>query len=388
MPMFIDAAGAQQQVELSPSLFREAHRAGLSARAYINQTYQTAAGQPSAFEQFCASEGLIAGSNGAFGIRPSTLESILEPKAGVITKEDVPASRILFPIFTMAAVENKLRDRDYGAVALFEGNAAVVDTIDQEMFQRPVLDFSKPEQARSKPIAQLSEPASLLSITASDKSWRITGTSLGMEIADQALKATTLDLVVLAFTRQAEVEGLERVEQKLLAFLQGDSDLDMAALSGSNVQTAQSYDSSVTVSGTLSQKAWVSWFFNKSRKRQINTVITDFAGALAIQNRTGRPTVQGDNGTSKRIEVTEEIINPQWPDRVRIMITMDPNWPANTILGFDRRYGYHVVNSTFLNYQAAEAYAIRRSTKYRIDSGSIAYRLFDEAWDVLSLVAS
>ena len=73
-----------------------------------------------------------------------------------------------------------------------------------------------------------------------------------------------------------------------------------------------------------------------------------------------------------------------WPDTVKILITMDPNFPANTVLGFDAGYGYHVVNSTVLNYSAAEAYAMRRSTKYRVDTGMIAYRLFDEAWSVLT----
>lgn len=35
--------------------------------------------------------------------------------------------------------------------------------------------------------------------------------------------------------RQAEVEELERIEQQMLAFLNGDTDLDMSALSSVDV---------------------------------------------------------------------------------------------------------------------------------------------------------
>jgi hypothetical protein len=187
--------------------------------------------------------------------------------------------------------------------------------------------------------------------------------------------------------RQAEEEAMERIEDQLLNFLNGDADLDMVALAsvpGAVKNAKTNYDASLTA-GKLSQTAWVGWLFNNSRKRRIDTVITDLAGALAIENRSGRPTVQGDNATSKRIDTLESVINPTWPDRVEVIISQDPNWPANTIVGFDSRYGYHVVTSTSMSYSAMEEFAIRRSTKMRIDSGSIAYRLYDDAWSVLTL---
>jgi hypothetical protein len=208
-----------------------------------------------------------------------------------------------------------------------------------------------------------------------------------MEISDEAAAATSLDIVSLSMTRQAEVESLERIEQQLLAFLNGDTDLDMLALStvtGAVKNAKADLDTSLTVAGTLSQKAWVNWLFYGSRVRRIDTVITDLAGALAIENRSGRPNVLGDNGTSKRIDTLENVVNPTWPDQVDVIISQDPNWPANTIVGFDSRYAYHIVNSTTLSYTAMEQFAIRRSTKMRIDNGSIAYRLFDDAWQVLT----
>lgn len=394
MASFIDAQGLTQQVELTPAFYRAAAEAKLSAEQYLNQQYPTRAGDPTAFEQLCASEGLFVGKNTKFGIRPASMSAILNGtprmEAGSIVRDAVPTSRILFPAFTMSAIEDKLRSNDYGVVAQFNAMAASIDTIANERFERPILNFDKPEAARSKAIAQLSEPATMLSITSSDKSWRITGKSIGLEISDQALQNTPLDLVTLAMTRQYETEMVEEVEQSFLAFLNGDADIDMAALStvSGAVKTAEELDSTLSANGTLSQKAWVNWLFNGNRQRTITHVITDLAGALAIENRSGRPTVQTDNATSKRIDTGMNIVNPAWPDQVQVFITQDPNWPSNVVLGLDTRYGYAVVNSSVLNYEAAESYAMRRSTKYRVDRGMIAYRLFDSAWSVLSLTAS
>lgn len=387
MASFIDNTGATQQLTITPQDYQRAAERNLTLRQMINVDHPTRAGDPDAWTQVCASEGMYVGRNSAYGIAPATMRAVIEGvprlEAGVIVKDQIPTSRILFPMFQMAALEDKLRNSDYGILSLFNSAAAVVDTINQERFERPILNYSRPEGARSKPVTQLSEPASMLSITASDKSWRITGTSIGMEISDQAL-GIGLDLVNLAMTRQAETEMQEKVEQIMLSFLNGDTDLDMAALSTvpGAVSTAVSLDSAATTG--ITQKAWVKWLFNNSRKRKITHVICNLDTALAIENRTGRPTVQKDNATSKRIDTLESIINPMWPDTVKVLITMDPNFPANTILGFDAGYGYHVVNSTVLNYSAAEAYAMRRSTKYRVDTGMLAYRLFDEAWAVMT----
>lgn len=388
MASFIDADGKTQQVELSPSIYRQASERGMSAQQMLNIDHPTRHGDAPCFAQMCASEGMFITRDNNYAIAPPTMDSILNGRpyleAGSIVKDAVPASRILFPMFQMAAMEDKLRNTDYGMMSMFYGAAAVVDTINNDRFERPILNFTKPEGARSKAIAQLSEPASMLSITASDKSYRITGDSLGMEISDQAVASTSLDLVTMAMVRQAEMEAQEKIERYMLNFLNGDVDLDMVALSAVSgaVTTALSFDAAATAG--ITQKSWVKWLFNNSRKRKITHVICDLDSALAIEARTGRPVVVGDNATSKRIDTLENIINPMWPDQVKVLITMDPNFPAKTVLGFDASYGYHVVNSSILNYSAAEAYAMRRSTKYRVDTGMIAYRLFDDAWSCLT----
>jgi len=350
--------------------------------ARLNELYPTAEGQPTAAQQLYHRLGVTKK-----GLKLQAALDGISFNAGAVTEESQVSGRLAVMAYLMDTIEDKLLSSDYGISALFNRKAASIDTIPGTKFDRPILNYDRPEAARSKPIAQLSEPASMLTLTTSDKSFKVSGTSIGMEISDEAAAATSLALVSLSMGRQAEVESLERIERQLLAFLNGDVDYDMAALAtiSGAVKTAKSLDAAITVAGNLTQTAWVSWLFLNSRSRKIDTVITDFKGALAIQNRTGRPIVTGDNGTSKRIDTLDMVVNPTWPDQVDVIISQDPNWPANTLVGFDSRYGYQIVSSTSLSYKATEEYAMRRSQKLRVDSGSASFRLFDEAWAVLTL---
>lgn len=372
------------QVPVTMALMAEAKEGGYKhIPAMLNAKHPTAKGQPTAAQQVYAQLGA-----GMKGVKLNYVLNGLGISAGAATEDGSIAGRLLSLPYLMDYIENKLVSSDYGIQALFNRKAAQVDSIPNTKFDRPILNYARPEAARSRSIAQLGEPTSILTLTTSDKSWKIPGSAIGMEISDEAAAVTSLDLVALSMARQAEVEALERVEDQLLSFLNGDTDLDMAALStvtGAVKNAKSDFDSTLTVAGTISQKAWVNWLFYGSRVRQIDTVITDLAGALAIENRIGRPVVVGDNSTSKRIDTLENVVNPSWPDQVDIIISQDPSWPASTVVGFDSRYAYHVVNSTTLNYSATEQFAIRRSTKIRVDSGSIAYRLFDDAWQVLTL---
>ena len=376
-----DATGAVNQVEIDLPLFGRAEASGHAhGLRELDATIQTNPDQPTPSQQIYSQLGLN---------RPGiTMKAALNMSAyqGASTQDGSVTGRLVVQAYLMDAIENSLRASDYGIVGLFARKAAATDSITGTKFDRPILDFTRPAAGRSKPIAQLSEPTRMLLLTTSGKSYSIPGTAIGIEYSDQAAANVSLPIVSLSMNRQAEEEAAERIEQQMLAFVNGDVDVDMAALSGTSVQNAKAdYDATITVAGTLTQKAWVGWLFNKSRSRKIDTVITNFAGAMAIENRAGRPNINGDNGTTKRIDTLESIVNPTWPDRVDVIISQDPAWPANKIVGFDSRYGYHLVNSTSMAYSGIEAFAIKRSTKMRIDSGSISYRLFDDAWTCLTL---
>lgn len=345
------------------------------ALAMYNAEIYTGEGQPTVAQQVYAQMGFGTG-------RP--MADVLEGKflAGAVTNDGAVAGRLAVQAYLMDSVEDKLRANDYGIVGVFNRKAATVLSVNSTKMDMPQFNYSKAEAGKARAIAQLSEPASMLSITVSDKSYKIAATSIGMEISDEASRQLNVDLVALAMTRQAEEAAVAYAEEAYLAMLNGDADVGQSALPS---VTAQSFDSTIVAAGNLTQKAWVKWLFANSRARRIDTVITDLAGAMAIEARSGRPVVTGDNATSKRIDTLESVINPTWPDRVDVIISQDANWPANTLVGFDSRYGYLVATSSMLSYNAVEQYAMRRSTKVRVDTGMLSFRLYDQAWSVMTL---
>jgi hypothetical protein len=391
MASFIDDTGATQQVELNVGMYRVAADNNLSFEQFINRQHP-ATKNGRAFDQLLASEGLFVRGNKDIGLRAATMDEVLNGRpsmsAGVIVKEAVPASRILFPAAILAAIEDKLVADMTMTPDAFDHMVAISDVISTDRWERPILNFSKPEAARSQGIAQLALPNSMLTITASQISRAIPTRSLGMEVSDQALKATTLDLVSLALARQRAVERNERSYEYILSLLNGDPDMEMPALStiANKVKKAKDFDASITTAGVLSQTAWINYLYNNAARRTITYVITDITGALAIENRVGKPTVQTDNPTSPRINSGMVVANPMWPTSVKVFIMPpDSGWPANTILGLDARYGVHRVSSSSASYEAIENYVLKRSTAMRFDSGQVVERLFDDAFDVLTL---
>jgi hypothetical protein len=387
--VFIDAQGKNQAIDLGLHTYKEAADAGQTVPQYLATQFPTdAAKHGSPFEQLCEQTGIFVKGNKEFGIRPSTVGEVLNPKqdAAAITKEGVPASRILFPAVILGVIEDKLATDLKTSVAGLDMMIAVDDSIASDKFERPVLNFSNPEAARSAPVGQLALPQSMLTITASDVARKIPSWAIGMEISEQAQRSTTLDLVGLAVGRQAAVESNEKAYAYILSFLNGDTDYAIAALSSiaGKVVAASTLDADATA-GKLTQTAWIKWLARNAHKRTIDLVVTDLAGAMAIENRVGKPTNQNDNPNSPRIDTLMQVVNPSWTSTVKIFLTNDVNWPAGTIMGMDTRYAVHRVKSLTAEYSAIEQFVLKRSTAMRVDKGELLYRLFDEAFEVLTL---
>ncbi len=392
MAKIIDASGAQAEVPFTMGTYQAAAEAGLSVRQYVNQTYPTRAEDGSAFSQILASEGIYFRSDAANGIQSTRLSAVLDGSsslsASAITRDSTPTSRIIWPAAIMSAVEDKLVGDLTMSSNAFNAMLAVDDSIQGDKFDRPVLNFTKPEAARSNGISQLALPNSMMTVTVSEVSRRIPTFALGMEVSDQATQNVTIDLIALGMARQIAVERAERADGYLLSMLQGDADQAMGALSAisNKVVNAVTLDATLSTAGTLSQKAWMAWLIKNGRKRRITHVITDLAGALAIENRTGKPTVQTDDPTSTRINTLHNIMNKTWGDSVQVYITEDANWPANTIMGLDKSSAMMRVKSLSADYSATEAYVMKRSSAMRVDFGEIVYRLFDEAFECLTML--
>lgn len=385
MPKFIDQNGATQEVQLDVSVYREAANAGMSVPNYLAKQYPTdEAKYGTVFEQMLAAQGLFVRADRRYGIKPPTMAEIFEGsavmQAGTVVREASPASRIMFPAVIIEAVEDGLKADTGSYLKLFDEMIAIDYSIAGSKYEQPVLNYSKPEAARSQGISQLALPASMLSITVSDVARKIPTMSLGMEISAEAMQASSLDLVTLAIRRQAETERLARVDEYLAAVVAGDADMGQAAIT----PVTQTTLDAAPVSGAMTHKAWVKWLRTNWRLRRLDYVMCDLATSLKIENRTGKPTIQTDDPKSPRINPVSDIINPAWQN-VKIFLMEDGTIAADKILGIDSRYALARARNIQADYAAVEEFVLRKSRAMRFDFGEIVYRLFPEASEVFSI---
>jgi len=400
MASFLDSAGAQHQVTPSLEWYQAAAAANMSLEQWVNTEYQTDANtHGSAYHQILASEGIVLKPNKVYGLRSNTMAQIEKGaavNAAALVKDSdfsSAALRVLFPSAVLSAVEDRLTADLNMTANAFDRLVAFNDVIQGDKYERPLLNYSKPESARSQAVAQLAEPNVMLSITAASYSRTIPTLSIGMLVAQQAAQNTTLDLVAMALARQVATERMLRAREYFLLMLNGDPDLKgegpgsgtisaiiEARQSGSTQMV--NIDSAATTG--ITQKGWMKWLYREGTRRVIDWVVTDMDGALALENRAGKPVVVGDNPTSTRIDSVLNVGNPTWRSNVNVFITDDPAWPAKTVLGFDSRYAIARVTSSTIQYSAVEEYVMRRAKGLRIDFGEIAYRLHDDAFDVFT----
>lgn len=389
MAAFYDSEGSLQQVEVTLDTIREASHNSMSVRDWVNTIYPTnAEAYGDAFSQLCASEGIVLSPSRKNGIRAASLQSVLEgaPRmeaSGAVVRNPNSQARILLMPAIGALVEDKLvGDLEMHANA-YNSMIALDMTIADDWLLWPEVNMAKAEAGRTQATSQLARPARMMTLTTSEKQLRVPTYALGIEWSEQAMKYLNLDFISLAIARQIAVERNEKAQQDLLALLNGDDDVGQGPLSGiaGKVKTAVSLDAAATAG--LTQDSWILWLYSGTAKRRITHVVTDIKGALAIERRANRPTVQGDNNTSPRINAEMSVLNPTWGD-VQVFVTDDPNWPAKTIMGIDAQYAIQRVTSTNATYQAQEDFVLRRGSAMRWDYGTISRRLMPEAFEVLT----
>lgn len=389
MAAYINARGETQQIKLDVTMYRQAAERGMSLQQFLNTEHADTGANGPAFNQILASEGIFVQANRDVGIRPSTMEAILNGRpnmeAGVNVKDAVPTSRILFPAVIMQAVEDRLLQNLAMTANALEDMIAIDETINGERYEHPVVNFSKPEAARSQGSSQLAPPPSMMTITTSDKAYRIPSFALGLEVSDQALKATTIDFVALSLARQAAVERNERANNYLLAIFNGDVDNGEGSLASLGlVDNSSTFDAAAT-GGTLTQKAWMKYLMKNGTKRTITHLVTDIDTAMKIEGRTGKPTVMQDDGTTNRFDTQFNVMNPTWAKNPKLFLVENAAWAANTIMGLDASWAIRRVRNLSADYQGIESYVLRRSQAMRFDFGEHVNRLYNDAYGCMVL---
>ena len=388
MPVtFIDASGAQVEVTLDVSVYKEAAAKGLTVPQLLNQRYQTKVDAGPAFEQLCRSTGLVQSYNREFGFRPPTLGAVLDGRAGLSAAsvlEGTPASRILYPAAVLELIESAMQVDRTTDPSAFDEMVGKDSYVSVNRLEYPIVNMSGAEAGVMRPISQLAKPDHMMTITTSDTSKSLGKLSLALLVSDEALNAITIDFVSDCVRRQAEVARNTQVYTWLLEFLNGDTDMGTSALSQT---TAASYDSAVVAAGTITKKAYIKWLIHNWSIRQITHVVGTVDNLLTLWDlfpttNTGiQPT--GLDGLFPMIRIMNRALSD-----VRyfaVDATSGASWTANTLMGLDKKWAIHRITNTAAAYSAIEDYVLRRGKELRFDQSVIATRYWDNAFDVLSL---
>jgi hypothetical protein len=390
---FLDVAGAQQQAMLPLNLYQAAHEAHMTVDSYLAQKYKTDPSKyGSTMNQMFASAGIFFSEDKTLGLKKTTVaeavngtcDTQFQVAGSANTADAVPASRILFPAALLQMVESQLYGNRQSEVALFDTFITDKQTVSNSRYWWPVLDYARPSQATSSRISQLAEPNLMMTLTASDKTGSIPTFSLGLVISDEAMQQNTLDFVALSMTRQAEIEAAARLDECVEAMINGDVDIGQAALPTNKVSA---YDTSITTPGTITHLAWLQWLSSKRRIRQINVCLMTLATFIKLENRTGRPTKLEDASAQpfeQRPDIIPSLLNLSLSG-VQVMIFDNNVIPDDLIVGFDTRYAMRKVTNAQAEYSAIERMVLQKGNSMRWDWGYTVHRLYDQAWDVLSL---
>ena len=358
----------------------------------------------SAFAQLCAYEGIyLPRAGNDEGLKASTIGDILDGRASVDASSGAGGniqqrggdygnqSRILFPAAVIDLIENQLQKDLETETVIFDQMVAINLSIPGDVFEQPIINYSTvngpdgADRAKAQRIAQLAEPAAMATFTTSQTPRKLASWSIGAEFSQQALRATTLDLVALSLGRFLRVEADGRVYEHLSNMFSGDLDLNTGAIAA---VTSTSLNGAATA-GVLTQKAWVKWLYRNRKYRRIDYVICDIDTYLKLEGRTGRPGLAGTRDALLPVILPEgTAMNPYVGDVKVFLVDSAADGgpvPANTIWGVDSRYAIAKVTNTSAAYTAAEQFVMRRSEAFRIDWSEMCYRQFDLAFDVLTI---
>ena len=164
---YIDSAGGVQQVEITADMLLDKPReAGLSPTAYINRTFADANLKVgTAMEQFRSSLGIYAQGNKDFGFTDLTLgqiEANLNVSKGTGTMGTESRAFVVQTI--LDATESKMLKDMTSDTSAFDGMVGMSMSIATEVFEQPVIDYTKTEAGKSQRMAQNAPPPLLISL--------------------------------------------------------------------------------------------------------------------------------------------------------------------------------------------------------------------------------
>jgi hypothetical protein len=389
---FVDVSGQRQQVEIDVQHYMEAGDQGLSLSQHYARKYPTAVEGPTAFEQMVASAGIRLRADVGRGIPASSMKEILhggiDKSVGTIVRPNgadrqTTAGRILFPEIMLQMINETLTESKEDYLRPWESAIAMRTSVTGPRVDQPRVNVTAPEGSAAQPIAQLAEPAVMVSITLSDKSYTIPTKSIGLQVADQALQASTLDFVNIQLSAQARGERIRRLEEDMGNIISGDTDFGITAVTFANAST---FDSNLGAN-KLTHRAFVKWLRANYQKMDVTHTIGDIDALIDVDSRAGKPTSDTDSSTqANRFAVDYSIENLGLPSPTALILPTSVIG-ANRLVGFDRRFALHEITNVSASYSAIEEFVLRRAKAMRFDFGIALFKLYDEAFTGITLGA-
>jgi hypothetical protein len=397
-----DSAGNFKPGYMQLEDYQLGSRTRMGASAVVNARHADAdQAYGTAFEQGMRYLGIYPKGDPKFGILPTTIGEILSGECmsklsgiqaasmqmgGTVispmnpTGGSTPATRLFFPEVVMNIMESSLR-ADYGMEeSAWNQMFAVDQSIAGPVFVQPTIDTSAPAMQDMRPISQNALPTNMVSITAAQTAHAMSTVSIGLQISDEALQHTTIDLVGTIVREQAMGARLRRLFRDLNRVVIGNVDAGESALTDVSFKTA--YDSGAAAN-TITHKGWLKVLFDPDRVYGFNYILGNMDAFLAIQNRTGRPLAfdpatsginTGNAGTYGLDTGTPVPINFA-TSSPRFLICPDGVIPATTVVLFDSRYALSRVTNVNAAYSAVEQLVLQRASAMRFDMAEFVYRL-------------
>lgn len=393
---YVGQDGKLKTAEVDVSLYEKAAKSETTVRQYVGDMLDAKAaedrpdysyGHP--LDQAYSTSGLVTDKR--LGSKPLTLEDLSEGRLATGTSLRAPdgndtslASRLLFPQLLLETMEAELRDDGSDILGKYAELVSVQRNINGTRVDQPLINTQKqgegPDGSRSRRQAQMAEPATMVGITVGERSYRIPSFAIGLTISDEAMQATTIDLVRVIMENQARGERIAMIEEQLHDMVYGNKDRNMEALP---IHKISKHDSSITENGKITKRAYIKWLRDNYRIREISHVLTDVDTILDIDEQL-LPKMTGPDSSKIATPFAGFDTGIQLPSFVDFDTEV---FGAKTMVGVDRRNAIQRFVNVSADYSAIEEYVMRKATSFRIDYGEMSTRLYDEAWSVIQLQA-
>lgn len=401
MSFYIDAQGRKHEVPVTMALYQEAKEQGISLAQLVNTKFAEAGAEPdlklgTVFQQVSASEGLVIVGENPFGQRSPYLQDIFEGKSGynaatTTTDRSAPygtQARTLFPAAVIEMIEDSMQPDRTTDSAMFDKMVKMRQSINSDSYIQPVISYKGANRGgdtgvnapKAQRIAELSLTPMMLMLGTSEKIRTVPTYGIGIEVSEKAMKATTLDMMVLTVNRYTQIEKDARVYQYLSDIFLGDVDHNSGAVPA---VTSTSLDSAAT-GGVLTHKAWVKFLALKRKTRKLTHIICDIDTYLKIEGRTGRPGSNNYDPTLERVDPQARPMNNNGFANDVVYMIVDSAAeggpiPAGEVWALDKDNGILMVRNASADFKATEDFVLRRSSAMVWHWGELALRMWGDA---------